>query len=106
MTELVFVLDRSGSMAGTEQDTIGGFNAMIEKQRKKPGAAVVSTVLFSLIHINNYIGYYDPLTMLLSFVQYIPAGICLAAAYEISGSIFAPVLIHTAVNAVGMLAVR
>lgn len=47
MTELVFVLDRSGSMAGTEQDTIGGFNAMIEKQRKKPGAAVVSTVLFS-----------------------------------------------------------
>ena len=46
MTELVFILDRSGSMSGLEQDTIGGFNSMIEKQKKEPGAAVVSTVLF------------------------------------------------------------
>ena len=46
MTELVFILDRSGSMSGLEQDTIGGFNAMIDKQRKEPGDAVVSTVLF------------------------------------------------------------
>lgn len=46
MTELVFILDRSGSMSGLEQDTIGGFNSMIEKQRKEPGDAVVSTVLF------------------------------------------------------------
>ncbi|MDD6024492.1 MAG: hypothetical protein PUC06_09700 [Oscillospiraceae bacterium] len=45
-TEIVFILDRSGSMAGLEQDTIGGFNAMIEKQKKAPGEAVVSTVLF------------------------------------------------------------
>lgn len=46
LTELVFILDRSGSMAGLEADTIGGFNAMIEKQRKEPGEAVISTVLF------------------------------------------------------------
>lgn len=46
MTELVFILDRSGSMSGLEQDTIGGFNSMIEKQKKEPGDAVVSTVLF------------------------------------------------------------
>ena len=46
MTELVFILDRSGSMAGLEKDTIGGFNSLIEKQRKEPGNAVVSTVLF------------------------------------------------------------
>ena len=46
MTELVFILDRSGSMAGLEKDTIGGFNSLIEKQRKEPGDAVVSTVLF------------------------------------------------------------
>lgn len=46
MTELVFILDRSGSMAGLEKDTIGGFNAMLEKQRKEPGDAVVSTLLF------------------------------------------------------------
>ena len=46
LTELVFILDRSGSMAGLEKDTIGGFNAMIEKQRKEPGETVISTVLF------------------------------------------------------------
>ena len=46
LTELVFILDRSGSMAGLEGDTIGGFNAMLEKQRKEPGEAVISTVLF------------------------------------------------------------
>ena len=45
-TELVFILDRSGSMAGLEGDTIGGFNAMIEKQKKADGEACVSTVLF------------------------------------------------------------
>ncbi len=46
MTELVFILDRSGSMAGLEKDTIGGFNAMIAKQKKEKGKALVSTVLF------------------------------------------------------------
>ena len=46
MTELVFILDRSGSMSGLEMDTIGGFNSMLEKQRKETGEAVVSTVLF------------------------------------------------------------
>ena len=46
LTELVFILDRSGSMSGLEQDTIGGFNAMIEKQKKEPGEAYVSTILF------------------------------------------------------------
>ena len=46
ITELVFILDRSGSMSGLESDTIGGFNAMIEKQRKQDGECYVSTVLF------------------------------------------------------------
>ena len=46
VTELVFILDRSGSMAGLEADTIGGFNAMIAKQKKEAGACFVSTVLF------------------------------------------------------------
>ena len=46
LTELVFILDRSGSMAGLEQDTIGGFNAMIEKQKGEEGTAYISTVLF------------------------------------------------------------
>ena len=46
-TELVFVLDRSGSMAGLESDTIGGFNSMLNKQKNEPGEAVVTTVLFN-----------------------------------------------------------
>ena len=45
-TELVFILDRSGSMQGLEGDTIGGFNSMIAKQKKEAGEALVSTVLF------------------------------------------------------------
>lgn len=46
LTELVFILDRSGSMSGLEADTIGGFNGMIEKQKKEKGEVVVSAVLF------------------------------------------------------------
>ena len=46
LTEIVFILDRSGSMAGLEKDTIGGFNAMIEKQKGEEGKAYISTVLF------------------------------------------------------------
>ncbi|MBO4360630.1 MAG: VWA domain-containing protein [Eubacteriaceae bacterium] len=46
ITELVFILDRSGSMSGLESDTIGGFNAMIEKQKAEEGTALVTTVLF------------------------------------------------------------
>ena len=46
MTELVFILDRSGSMAGLEADTIGGFNSMIARQKQAAGEALVSTVLF------------------------------------------------------------
>ncbi len=46
LTELVFILDRSGSMSGLESDTIGGFNSLIEKQKKEDGECFVSTVLF------------------------------------------------------------
>ncbi len=46
LTEVVFILDRSGSMSGLEGDTIGGFNSMLEKQRKEEGEAYISTVLF------------------------------------------------------------
>lgn len=47
LTEIVFILDRSGSMAGLEGDTIGGFNAMVEKQKREAGEALLSAVLFS-----------------------------------------------------------
>lgn len=49
-TELVFILDKSGSMSGLEKDTIGGFNAMLEKQKAIPGECHITTVLFD----NNY----------------------------------------------------
>ena len=47
LTEIVFILDRSGSMAGLEDDTVGGFNALVEKQKKEEGEALLSAVLFS-----------------------------------------------------------
>ena len=46
LTEIIFILDRSGSMSGLERDTIGGFNSMIEQQKKAGGEALISTVLF------------------------------------------------------------
>lgn len=56
-TEVVFILDRSGSMCGLEKDTIGGFNSLINKQKKQDGEVLVSTVLFNdssvVIHDRN-----------------------------------------------------
>lgn len=46
LTEIIFILDRSGSMSGLEKDTIGGFNALIEKQKREEGEVILSTVLF------------------------------------------------------------
>lgn len=46
LTELVFILDRSGSMSGLESDTIGGFNSLLEKQKKEDGEAIITTVIF------------------------------------------------------------
>jgi hypothetical protein len=46
LTELIFILDRSGSMSGLESDTIGGYNAMLKKQKEEPGEIIITTVLF------------------------------------------------------------
>ena len=66
LTELVFILDRSGSMSGLEKDTIGGFNAMIEKQKKQDGECIVSTVLFNnnsqVIHDRVPLDKIEPMT--------------------------------------------
>ena len=65
-TEIVFILDRSGSMAGLENDTIGGFNAMLEKQKLEAGEACISTVLFDnlteVIHDRANLQTVSPLT--------------------------------------------
>ncbi len=69
-------------------------------------AWILSVTLFALIHILGYIGAYPFETLLLCFVQYLPAGICLAASYRLSGSLLSPILIHAFVNLLGMLALR
>lgn len=65
-TELVFILDRSGSMAGLESDTIGGFNGMLAKQQKLPGECYVTTILFDdkyeVLHDHRDIRTIKPLT--------------------------------------------
>ena len=66
ITELVFILDRSGSMGGLEEDTIGGFNSMIEKQKKEKGECLVSTILFdhevSTLHDRVPLADIEPMT--------------------------------------------
>lgn len=66
ITELVFILDRSGSMAGLESDTIGGFNSLIEKQKKEDGLCFVTTVLFDhemlTLHDREKLSDISPLT--------------------------------------------
>lgn len=66
LTEVVFILDKSGSMSGLETDTIGGFNSMIQKQKKEAGDALVSTVLFDdkyeLLHYRKNIREIHPIT--------------------------------------------
>lgn len=65
-TELVFILDKSGSMSGLEQDTIGGYNAMLQKQQKEEGEAIITTVLFDndyeIIHDRTNLKEINPLT--------------------------------------------
>ncbi len=86
LTELVFILDKSGSMSGLEADTIGGFNGMIERQKETEGEALVSTVLFSdesaVIHDRVDLRKIEPLTSRQYFV-----GGCTALIDAIGGAI-------------------
>ena len=75
-------------------------------KRNAVAAYLVSTVIFCAIHVMGYIGSYHPMTLLLCAIQYIPAGICLAWAYRRADSIFAPILIHAIINAIGIFSVR
>ena len=69
-------------------------------------AYAVSCAAFAAIHVVGYVEQYDFLTLLLCYVQYIPPGICLCWAYERSGNIFAPILMHIAVNQTTILTLR
>ena len=66
LTEIVFILDRSGSMGGLESDTIGGYNSMLEKQKSEEGEAIISTVLFDdrteILHDRKKLSQVEPIT--------------------------------------------
>ncbi|TJX15827.1 VWA domain-containing protein [Tissierella creatinini] len=66
LTELVFILDRSGSMSGLESDTIGGFNSLLKKQKEEPGEAIITTILFDdryeILHDRIKIKGVEPIT--------------------------------------------
>ena len=68
-------------------------------------AWIVSVSVFSSIHLLGYIHTLSPVALLISFLQYLPAGLCLAASYRLSGTIICPILLHAAINAVGMIVV-
>jgi len=73
LTELVFILDRSGSMGGLEKDTIGGYNSMLQKQKAEEGSAHITTVLFDnrieMLHDRMPINAVEPLTEKEYFVR-------------------------------------
>ena len=67
---------------------------------------VISTFIFSALHVVSYIGSYSPLHLALCFLQYLPASICLGWAYARSDSIWSPVMIHMTINFIGALSMR
>ena len=74
---------------------------------KSPLAAyVLSAAVFSFIHVMGYLGAADPIYLLLCFLQYLPAGLLLARLYKETDSIFAPILMHMAINAVALFSMR
>lgn len=74
--------------------------------RSPVGAFVLSTIVFAAIHVVGYIGLYRPTTLLLCFIQYIPSGLLLGWAYVRTGSIWAPILAHIAINQTSILTMR
>lgn len=75
-------------------------------RKKRTIAYLLSALVFCFIHVTGYIGAYQTPVLLLCFLQYLPAGLTLAWAYEYSGSILAPIIMHTAVNTIAMLTMR
>ncbi len=75
-------------------------------RRNKVAAYLVSMTLFGFAHVSGYIGVVPPMMLLLAFLQYLPAGLCLAGAYQLTGSLLTPIFIHAALNAVAIFATR
>ena len=69
-------------------------------------AYIVSILAFALIHILGYVGQYSPLELLMAVLQYLPAGLCLAWAYTKADTVFAPIVIHAAINYISIHGLR
>ena len=86
LTEIVFIIDKSGSMAGLEADTVGGFNSLLERQKKEPGRALISAVLFdaecSVLYDREELSGIEPMTE----DSYCPGG-CTALLDAIGGAV-------------------
>ena len=74
--------------------------------KSRAAAYIVSILAFSVIHIIGYIGTYSPLELMMAFLQYLPAGLCLAWSYVRGDTIFAPIVIHAAINYVTIRGLR
>ncbi len=74
--------------------------------RNRAAAYILSCLLFSAVHVVGYMGSANVWVLLGCFVQYLPAGLCLAWSFQESGSLFVPIIIHTLVNALGIWALR
>ena len=76
------------------------------RKKSRLAAYLISISAFSVIHLLGYLGVYTPMQLLISFLAYLPAGLCLAWAYEKADTIFAPILIHAMVNAMAIYGMR
>lgn len=74
--------------------------------RNRLAAYTISVFVFAALHVIGYIGFYEPVLLALCFLQYVPAGLCLAWAYVKADSIWAPILMHITINQLGVLAMR
>lgn len=75
-------------------------------RRSRVAAYAVSTLVFAALHVVGYIGQYEALHLAMCFLQYIPAGLCLAFAYVKADTVWAPILMHISINQIGILSMR
>jgi len=90
----------------TEETLYRGLLFQGLQRKSRVFAYLISVMAFAWIHVMGYIGRFDGITLLLCFVQYLPAGIVLAWAYEKSDTIITPILIHIIINQIGISAMR
>jgi len=90
----------------TEETLFRGLIFRTLYDRSPAAACLISIAAFSLIHVMGYIGKADTVMLLLSFVQYLPAGLCLCLVYRYGGTLLSSIVLHAAINAAAILTMR